>query len=351
MKNQNKKTSSGKRKLLIALCVVLALVFAVMLGGTIYMEYLMSRINYVSNEELPTLSAEELAVIENGEDVEEEAEFTGPVVDENDVTWADSPNLAIGEEDTVVNILLIGQDTRNSSRARSDSMILCTFDTIANKLTLTSFMRDLYVQIPGYSDNRINAAYSIGGMELLNDTLYENFGVYVDGNVEVDFSQFADIIDLLGGVTLELTQSEASYINKYSGSSGVSAGVQVLNGAQALSHARNRYSTDGDFSRTSRQRALVTALIEEYKSKSLTTLLGLLDDILPMVTTDMTKSDITGYVKDLLPLLADVEMATQTIPVEGGYQGASIRGMSVLVPDLEVNRQALMDTLVERGVG
>lgn len=352
MKNQNKKPSSGKRKLLIALCTVLALVFAVMLGGTIYVEYLMGRINYVSDTAVPTLSAEELAAIENGEDEEEEADFTGPVMDENDVTWADSPDQAIGEADTIVNILLIGQDTRNATRARSDSMILCTFDTISNKLTMTSFMRDLYVQIPGYSDNRINAAYSIGGMDLLNDTLYENFGVYVDGNVEVDFEQFEDIINMLGGVTMDLTQNEAAYINRYSGSPNYAkAGVQKLDGLQALHHARNRNSVDGDFSRTSRQRALLNALIDEYKSKSVTTMLGLLDDILPMVTTNMTRSDITGYVRELLPLLSEAEIATLTIPVEGGYSPASIRGMSVLVPDIEVNRQALLDSLVEQGVG
>ena len=94
-----------------------------------------------------------------------------------------------GSGSRIVNILLVGQDRlEGEGRTRSDSMILCTFNKRTRELTLTSFLRDLYVQIPGYGGNRINAAYAYGGMELLEQTLEQNFGVQVDGIVEVDFS-------------------------------------------------------------------------------------------------------------------------------------------------------------------
>ena len=348
MTKKKNSASSGKRAALIVLCVVLGLVLAVMLGGTVYAEYLLGKLNYVDNSETQaTLSAEELQAIE--EETEElDPDFTGPVLSEDEVDFGDGPNVQIGgkDDDSIVNILLIGQDTRTGVRSRSDSMILCTFNTNKNTLTLTSFMRDLYVQIPGYKNNRINAAYAYGGMPLLNETLEVNFGIHVDGNVEVDFTQFSDIIDLLGGVEMELTSAEASFINRGVGSS-LKAGVNLLNGDQALMHARNRNNVDGDFSRTNRQRQLLSALLDKYKNSKITTMVGMLDDILPMVTTDMTKSQITTYVKDLFPMLASCELVTQHIPVDGGYKNAVIGGAQVLVPDMEMNIQALVDSLVE----
>lgn len=349
MKQKQAKTT-GKRTTLIVLCVVLGLILAVLLGATFYVEYLMGRMNYVDSDIVETLSASEIEALEN-ETEPEDADFTGPVVDENDVSWGDGPNTAIGGEE-IVNILLIGQDTRTSTRARSDSMILLTFNTDKNTITMTSFMRDMYVQIPGYKDNRINAAYSYGGMKLLNETLYTNFGVEVDGNVEVDFTQFTKIIDLLGGIDMELTGSEAWYINEWVENSYLREGTNHLNGEQALTYARTRnIDVDGDFTRTSRQRKLLNQLVQEFKNAEITTMLSLLNEILPMVTTDMTKSEITGYVKDLFPMLASASITTQRIPVDGGYYSASIRGMSVLVPDLEMNTQALVDSLTGFGGG
>ena len=107
--------------------------------------------------------------------------FAYTVKAENTDAEADASNIK--------SILLIGQDKREGeSRQRSDSMILATLDKDQGTVSLTSFMRDLYVAIPGYSTTRINAAYAYGGMDLLDQTLEENFGVKIDGNVEVDFS-------------------------------------------------------------------------------------------------------------------------------------------------------------------
>lgn len=249
-------------------------------------------------------------------------------------------------ENSTRNILLIGQDRlEEESRARSDAIILCTFHKKDKTLTMTSFLRDLYVQIPGQQNNRINAAYTAGGMKLLRETLEENFGISVDGAVEVDFSAFTKIIDLLGGVTLELRQDEADVINK-STAGNLTEGRQLLNGKQALAYARIRkLDADGDFSRTSRQRKLLETLIRTCRSGSISTLLALAREILPMVTTDMTKKELMGYALELLPTLSQLQIQGQHIPAEGTYSYKKIRGMSVLVPDLEAARQLLQDTI------
>lgn len=352
----NKRKISGgsqkRRALLIVLCVVLAVILAVLVAATVYLEHLMGKIGRTQDTSQPSLSQEEIDAIQNPD--ETDPGNTAPSVNPEDVTWVDDPVTHIGG-DQIVNILLIGQDRREGEgRARSDAMILCTFNIEKKTLTMTSFMRDMYVQIPGYMDNRINAAYQLGGSKLLDETLYQNFGVEVDGNVEVDFSRFQQIIDLLGGVDIELTGEEASYLNRRgnwdvddasAGTWYLSEGMNHLTGEQALAYSRIRYIGNGDYGRTSRQRTVLNALIQAYKNTSLTKMLLLLDDILPLITTDMTDQEIIGYATDLFPLLASSTISTQRIPADGAYYDASIRGMSVLVPDLAENRKMLIDSL------
>ena len=343
MDEQKKKK---KRTIIIVVCVILGIVLAAGLAVTFYAQYLLGRLNYADRSQ-PTLSQEEIDAIQNGEGETVDPDFEGPELTGDEIDWGEV-YATIGGDDNIVNIMLIGQDRRpGEDRARSDSMILVTFNKEKKTITMTSFMRDLYVKIPGgYLDNRINTSYSLGGMELLDQTLLENFGVVVDANVEVDFDQFRHIIDLLGGVQIELDEAEARYINKKMNTRDVQPGLQTLNGKQALWYARNR-STGGtsDFGRTNRQRTVLNALIEAYKNKPLTEMIGLLDDILPLITTDLTQGEIISYVTALFPMFSECEIVTQHIPVQGGYYDATIRGMQVLVPNMDVNRQALIDSL------
>ncbi len=243
---------------------------------------------------------------------------------------------------TVINILLVGQDRQeDEGRTRSDSMILCTFNKDRQELLLTSFLRDLYVTIPGYGGDRMNAAYAYGGMELLDATLKENFGLQVDGMVEVDFSRFAQIIDRLGGVDIELREDEAALIGQETGTR-LSQGMQHLNGAQALSFSRIRkLDADGDFSRTSRQRRVMRALLDTYQNASLPTLFQVMTDLLPMLSTNLSSSQILGYAFELFPLLSGGSVREQTVPAAGSYTDQYINGMAVLVPDLQAARESL----------
>lgn len=331
-----------RRIVLTVLCVVLGVVLTVMIGATVYAKHLLGRLNYVSPD--PTVPAvQEIAAMETQTQPPLQG-FTEPKIEIADQDFGTGPQIPVGGGE-IVNILLIGQDRSGDTGARSDCMILCTFNKEENTITMTSFLRDLYVTIPGYRKNRINAAYTFGGMELLDETLQENFGVEIDGNVQVDFSHFKEIIDLLGGVNLELTAAEAKFIKRYYPNSAVTEGMNRLSGAEALMYARNRHDVDGDFSRTGRQRKLLNALIDAYKNQKLTQMLAVLSDVLPMITTDIPKSDLTAYAVTLFPMLADAEIRTQAIPAAGAYRNATIDKMAVLVPDLEKNRQLLEETL------
>ena len=318
---------SKKRKALTVLNALLAVILALMLGATALAHSLMNKMNRVDNPR-PEQSTATVAV-------EGDQEASGQ-----------DPEILLGEEKDIVNILLIGQDRREGEgRARSDAMILLSVNKNTKSIVLTSFLRDLYVEIPGYGSNRINASYAFGGMELLDQTLARNFGIHVDGNVEVDFSQFSQIIDLVGGVEITLRQDEAQVINEELGTS-LTEGTQMLNGAQALSYARIRkLDADGDFSRTQRQRTLINAVVRQVKDAGMVKLMGIVDDILPMVTTDMTNTEILRYATALLPLLTGAEIVNQRIPADGAYTYAMIDGMSVLKADMESSRQLLRDTI------
>ena len=323
------------------LCVVLGLAVTVLAGSAVYAVRLMNRMNHVQPEAIaPTMP--QLRTL----DMKKMRELQLPHLSVPAQPKAGTVSqLQNTEKKDVVNILLIGQDADGGNGVRSDTMILCTFNKRDNTITMTSFLRDLYVKIPGYHKDRINAAYAFGGTPLLNATLQENFSVEVDGNVQVDFSRFQEIIDLLGGVTLELTAAEARFINENVSGSQVQQGVHLLNGEQALMYARDRKDVDGDFSRTNRQRKLLYALVEAYKDQNLSDMLSLIGDILPMITTDISKADMTTYALILFPMLTSAEIKTQSIPVADGFHHARIDGKAVLVPDMEKNRQALAEAL------
>lgn len=341
----NKKKSV--RVLLTVLCVVLGIVLAGLIAGTVYFNVLAGKIGRVDGP-VETYSEEQLQEMLKEDDDEEN---TAPEMDGDDVNWGSGEGQTIEKSENIINILLIGQDAREGwGRSRSDTMMLVTLNTKEKTITLTSFLRDLYVKIPGYKDNKMNATYVFGGMELLNQTLEQNFGVQVDGNVEVDFSRFADVIDLLGGVDIELRYDEAMYINaklaKKGISSSLTAGMHTLNGDQALWYSRIRYlDADADFSRTNRQRKVINSLIEKFRDAKLTTLLGLLDELLPMIATDMTNSEIIDYATDLFPMLADCTIISQRIPADNTYTQRSIDGMSCIVADMDAARKLLEETI------
>lgn len=342
MDTERKKKGWGRR-LLTALCILLAIVLLIVIFAAVYINSWLNKIPRAT-EPSETLSASQIQELENQTDPED-ATFTGPTMDPLEITWGTAPNELLGVEKDVINILLIGQDRREGQgRQRSDAMILCTVNVKTKTLTMTSFLRDLYVQIPGYQDNRLNATYAFGGMPLLNRALEVNFGVHVDGNVEVDFGSFEKVIDMVGGVDINLTAAEAKHLNKNT-RWHLTEGVNHLDGKKALAYSRIRY-IDSDFGRTNRQRTVLTALVNQAKDLSYDRLMELVETAIGLITTDMSNFDIIKTAASLIPLLKDLKIQTQHIPAAGTYKSAMIRGMAVLVPDLEANRKILVESLV-----
>ena len=249
------------------------------------------------------------------------------------------------EVDGLINILLVGQDKRpGEKRQRSDSMILVSINPDTKEVSIISFLRDLYVQIPGgYSDNRLNVAYLYGGFSLLDETLLLNFGVDVDYNIEVDFNGFQKIIDVMGGVTINLTKAEAKHMG-----GGLVEGENRLNGTQALAYARIR-KLDSDFGRTNRQRYIIMSLFNEAKTLPIATLYNLIDEICPYLTTDMSNSDIFMLAAELVPMMTSMSIEQYHVPDDGQYYNATIRKMMVLVPYSSKIRKALVEEYLPIG--
>ena len=344
--------NNRKRKLLTALCIFLALVLVIMLGLVIWGKTLLGRINRFDPNE-NTLSSSEMDDILNQTD----PDVTGPVLNPDDVTLPTGPVDVIPTDENIINFLLVGQDRREGQgRQRSDSMILVTINKSAKTLTMTSFMRDVWLTIPGYRDQRLNVAYMIGGFDMLNATLEKNFGVSSDHNIEVDFSGFMKIIDSVGGVDIELTKAEAQYLNKRGNwevdddkSWKLKAGINHLTGSQALAYSRIRDIGD-DFGRTNRQRTVLTALVDKAKTLSWLQLYPLINNILPLITTDMTDAEILGYVRDLLPILPELEIVSQRVPVDGNFSYANINNNSVILlreKDMKIALEMLKKTMSE----
>lgn len=243
-----------------------------------------------------------------------------------------------------VNFLLVGRDLHaEGENGRSDSMILCSVDTGEKTVQMISFLRDLYVPIPGHGSSRLNAAYSWGGAELLKQTLAENFGVGVDVNLEIDFEGFKTMIDYLGGVDISLTAAEAKHLNGHYGWS-LTEGICHLDGSQALAYSRIRY-IDSDFVRTERQQNVLTALLERFRRATLQEVISVLDIFLDESTSNLTDEQLLALMLELYPTLQESVLSGCQIPAEGTYSFAIIRGMSVIEADLEANQAILRELL------
>lgn len=327
---------SPKRTLWKLICLVLGVILTGMLAATVGFRYLMAQIQYTPAEPgaVPSGSAT------SPTPVEELKHFADPT----DVNWKQLSSDLRNKDRKILNVLLIGQDRReNETVSRADSVILCTFNKSSGNLTMTSFLRDLYLPIPGRGSDRLNAAYAYGGAKLLRQCLTENFGIQIDGTIEVDFSRFSEVIDVLGGVEVELRQDEAQVINTETGSS-LTEGRHLLNGSQTLAYSRIRsLDSDGDFSRTDRQRKVMRAVVDAYRNAGLPVLMKLMKQILPMLSTDMTESRLLMLALEVFPMLPELEVSSHSIPSPGNCIDKTINGMAVLVADMETARKQLQE--------
>lgn len=333
-KGPDKKPAKGGKGLkifLIVLAVLLALILIAAAVGYWFIQNKFSKMNVI---ELP----EDTYVYTEATD-----EYTRPAETEpeqaEDATEEETtaPTVHQMSADDIVNILVVGQAARAGEEANmADTTMLISLNTYTKEVTVFSILRDSFVKLPDYKGHTCgrakftvcyNLGYQWGGgtagaMEMTNICLRDNFGVEVDYNIEVSFDGFIKMIDYLNGVELELTQAEADYLNKDTlyVQRHIEPGVQVLQGMEALSYARMRKAegdSDSDIKRTERQRKLVASLLEKFRYMSLSELNGWVDELLPMVTTTMKPADVTKLAAKILPMVIDLKMTGETIPISG----------------------------------
>lgn len=345
-----------KKKIFITIiCIFTFIILGVFIGFKTYY----SKLNY-EEATSSTISSEEKEAFLNEQKDENLQDSDSEEIEKMEQQIIDNMkenSVEVPYSDNVFNILLIGTDDRETvSGARSDCMILCSLNKETKEITLTSFMRDCYVEIPGHGNNRLNAAFAFGGTQLLIDTIEQNFKINIDRYARVDFFSFIDIIDEIGGIDITLSDEEIEILNLYLGevntilgeegtdSISGTAGTYHLNGKQALSYARNRRTGNSDFSRTERQRNVLLAVKDSIQNCSIIELNNLLNKILPSITTDLTEGECLSLILDAPSYLTN-NMASNRIPLDGAYSTVNINKMSVLSVNFDENIKFLHNSI------
>ena len=337
-KPQNQSTGGWKKTVLIVVLVIVILIAALVVAAVVYYNSMLKKLNQV---QVPTINYADLAT----EPTETTAAATEATVTTEETTVATTePHVASSAD--YINILLVGQAARDGEAERfADTMILCTVNTYEKTVTLTSLLRDTLVQYPNYTDTngknhsggkiKLTSIYHNGyictnstadAMGLMNLTLYKNFGIEVDYDVEIDFDAFIKAINLINGLDVELTAAEAKYLNDFHDRYyyEMKEGKNWLDGSTALAYVRMRKAEgdgESDIKRTSRQRIFMEALLDKVKKLSISDLQNLANEVLPLVTVSMTNSEITDLLMKMLPMLSGLEIKTSgTCPVRAkGY--------------------------------
>lgn len=249
------------------------------------------------------------------------------------------------------NILLIGSDARSEIQGmRSDTMILFSIDKKNKQIKLTSFLRDSYVCIPSTGHwRKLNAACSAGGAQLVIDTIEYNFKVKIDSYVLVDFEVFTKLIDLMGGLTVkDVTAAEAKYLREKVKITYAKEGTNKFSGAAALWYCRIRY-LDDDFHRTQRQRKVISAIIDQAKTMNPVELIKIVEQVLPMITTDIGRNDMLSLGLNAITKYARYDIYQHQIPAKGTWSNKRVSGVGdVLSMDIDKNVQLLRQFLSEK---
>ena len=363
---QKPNTWNWKKTVLVVLAVIIGLLAALIVGVVIYYNSMLNKMNHVNN--VPTFDKTEEVTETTQPPVTETSETTETT---EATTEATEPHVASSAD--YINFLVVGQAAREGEpEFFADTMLLFTLNTYEKTLTQTSILRDSFVQYPNYTDTagrahhggriKLTTIYHMGylctnskadAMGLMNLTLYKNFGIEVDHNFEIDFDGFVEIINMLGGIDIELTQAEADYLNVYIEYEGripdeekyvVSEGMNHLEGYAALTYARLRKAegdNESDIKRTSRQQKMVSILLDKIRGLSLSELQNLANKVLPLITTSMDNAQITEYLLNYLPMLPELKLQSGgTCPAESWGDLVDIYGDGVLHSVLHFDENA-----------
>ena len=297
---------------------------------------------------------------------------------------------SIMSEDGVQNILLIGEDLRDTateSRGNTDVMMLISLDQNRKKITMTSFLRDTYTQIPGWNASKLNAAYGYGGVDLLAETLQQDYAINIDRYVIVNFYSFIEIVDAVGGLDFDVSYTEAvamrdplneqnNYLGNKSGTGYVDfeqygmdgsdlytdydadalrttveynsdqdKSIKLhLDGNQSLAYARSRYGCGDDYGRAQRQRESIVEMIKKAKGLSFSELDDLAEKVAKQVRTDITENEVAGLILGAFTYM-EYDINQLQIPYNGTFSNQIIDGLDCLSVDFSQNAKILQETI------
>ncbi|MDO4547173.1 MAG: LCP family protein [Clostridia bacterium] len=240
-----------------------------------------------------------------------------------------------------VNVLLLGVDDASASTQRTDTMIIATI-TNAGDIRLTSIMRDMLVSVEGHGARKINSAYAYGGADLAVKTVNDNFDMNISRWAVVDFSDFAALIDEIGGVRLAITRAEMDEMNKKNGHQLATYGEDVLlDGVQALRYVRIR-KIDSDYQRTNRQRRLLTSVFNSIREiKDPIRLISIANSARKYVSTNVPTVSIA--INAIRALAGTGQISQLRIPAEGTYESGMLDGVWSIRADLAQNAKIMKE--------
>lgn len=255
-------------------------------------------------------------------------------------------NNVIKQEDGIINIAFFGIDRRNKDEAsRSDALMILTLDKKHKKIKISSIMRDSYVNIDGHGMTKINHAYAYGGPALAIKTLNKNFDLNIKDYVTVDFIGFEKIIDSIGGADINITPEEVKFINE-DASTSTSAGLQKLNGSQALAYTRIRHTDGGDFERTQRQRTVLVNVLNKIEKTNPKDIANIVSKLLPYTETSMSNTEILKSLTSI-SLLGIKNIDQQRFPLDDYCDGKMIAGVWYLIFDLDATKSQMHKYIFE----
>lgn len=271
-------------------------------------------------------------------------------------------NLGINEEaqneatkSDITNIALFGVDAPQGQVGRSDADMILTIDNKHNKIKLTSLMRDSYVNVKGHGMTKLTHAYAYGGPELALNTINTNFDLNIDKFITVNFTSLPNVINKLGGIDMNITKGDLKYINGYIDSINnydhtnsphiTSTGMQHLDGVQATAYCRIRYD-GGDQRRTERQRRVITAVFDKIKNSPVTDYPGILNQLLPLVTTNISSNEFISLGKNIIDTGAN-KIDELRVPCDKHENGKLIKGVYYMTFDIPAETKELHKFIFE----
>ena len=351
------KKKRGLKIFLIILAVLLVLGGIAVAAGAIYYNKMMNKMNIIELPEDTYVYTEETQLTEATESVLTEATAAATEEVTEATTVVTEPPKAKAED--IINILVVGQSSRAGEESRmADTTMVVSVNTFDGTITVFSVLRDSYVKLPDYRGHvcgraKFTVCYGLGyqwgdiagAMEMTNICMRDNFGVEVDYNVEIDFESFIRVVDLMGGIEIELTEAEAKYLNADDlyVTYDVQPGLQYLDGMAALSYARMRKAegdNDSDIKRSARQRLVIETLLNKVRGLGLKELQRVADILLPEITTTMTPADVVSVLTRIIPVFDQVKIVGETIPVSGTGWGEIIDIYDDGIPDSIIRFEA-----------